>query len=446
MTTPEEEPPASSLHQDTHPDTLEETLTKEQSEALAKLATLGYKKLGHFGDDTIRFAVTDPSRKQARLIEVDAQHLQSIASNIDQHREHQEYRGITSRDGTYVEFLITHASSFMPSGRIVEQHNWSYPSADCDHVFNPWFVKSGSREYSTGFHIRAPRRDACIELSEISPVFHFLTPTGSALWPSDYTEYTLKVWVNPTGDTETNSRLTQQTAHSLLFELDARHGLSLSLASRALGRAIPTQKKKLTEPQSISFPSIVVPREVAALFSFAGEAFENPPFAFLSYYQVLEYYMPLVSRRDALRRIRREIRDFTFDISDDVCILRILNSAERTKGVSEEEALKILVRDCAREDRLTEFFKTTEASQHFSRKGPISGVPAINLNLTTETVSTQAARRIYALRNRIVHAKDDPRYAETPQLLPRSAEANSLGPDIRLARFLALETVIDNQD
>lgn len=119
---------------------------------------------------------------------------------------------------------------------------------------------------------------------------------------------------------------------------------------------------------------------------------------------------------------------------------------ERAKVVSEEEALKILVRDCVREDKLEAFFQSESAQGHFVRNGPIQGVPAINLKATNETVAVQAAKRVYALRNRIVHAKDDPRYAETPQLLPRSNEADALGEDIRLARFLALETIVDTQD
>ncbi|MGW5130723.1 hypothetical protein [Streptomyces sp. NPDC004135] len=419
-------------------------LTQEQIEAIAKLESLGYKKIGHY-DDKMRFGTNIPTGSN-RIFDVEVEHLQFAASNVEDYREHQEYKGIMNRDGTYAEFMINYSSPRIPAGRAVEQNHWSYQASDCDHVFNPWTIRSGVREYSTGFHIRSPKKDACIELSEISPVSHFATPTGSTWWPEDYTEYTLKVWINSSGATEVNARKAQQIAHSVLFELDAKQGVQFSLISQGPTRVNVNRMKRSTDPQSISFPSTVVPREVAALFSFAGEASENPPFAFLSYYQVLEYYMPLVARRDALRRVRREIRDFSFDVSDDASVLRVLNTVERSKGVSEEEALKILIRDCVRVDRLAEFFQASEVAHHFSKKGPVAGVPTINTSSTSETLSTQVARRTYALRNRIVHAKDDPRYAATPQLLPRSAEANSLGPDIRLARFLALEAVIDNQD
>ncbi|MEV7293111.1 hypothetical protein AB0N79_16055 [Streptomyces microflavus] len=420
-------------------------LTREQIDAVAKLESLGYKKIGHYSDGGVRFGTKIPTGS-SRIFDVGAEHLQFASLNAENYCEHSEYKGITSRDGTYAEFMINYASSRTPAGRAVEQYNWKYQAPDCDHAFDPWTIRSGTREYTTGFHIRSPKKDACIELSEISPVSHFATPTGSTWWPADYTEYTLKVWVTSSGTTEANTRQAQQIAHNILFEMDAKEGGQFSLISQGPVRVDVRRTQRSTDPHSIAFPSTIVPREVAALFSFAGEAFENPPFTFLSYYQVLEYYMPLVSRRDALRQVRREIRDLSFDVSNDASVLRVLNTVERAKGVSEEEALKILVRDCARADRLAEFFQPSEMAQHFSKKGPIAGVPAINVNSTSETLATQTARRIYALRNRIVHAKDDPRYISTPQLLPRSAEANSLGPDIRLARFLALEAVTDNQD
>ncbi|PIM74257.1 hypothetical protein CTU88_00525 [Streptomyces sp. JV178] len=261
---------------------------------------------------------------------------------------------------------------------------------------------------------------------------------------SDLIDYTLKVMVSSPKDIESRLSVAQRVADSLLFEFDAKYDLALNLLPWDKAR-VSGKRARIRKPR-VSFPSTSVPREVAALFAFAAEAKENPPFAFLSYYQVLEYYVPLTSRRDALKRIRREIRDFSFDIANDSSVLKVLNSVERTKGLSEEEALKILVRDCVREDKLKQFFESDAFGEHFSKKGPISGVPAVNLKATNESIPVQTAKRVYALRNRIVHAKDDPKYAETPQLLPRSAEANALEPDISLVRFLALETVADTQD
>jgi hypothetical protein len=421
-------------------------LTDEQVAAIKKITDLGFRQVGQFGD-TIRFADRrkDVARTPRREVDVELSNLSEVASGLETYLDHEEFRGIISRDGAIAEFLIGHTNSFVPTGRIFERFHWEYPESGCGHSFDPWYIKTPTRQYSTGFHLQNPNGDACVEISGISPIAAFLTQERGYFAAQDYTEYTLKVMLNSPRNFESNAATVQQIANGLLFEMDAKHNLALGLIlrKRPVRSLFPRPPK---EQQSISFPSTHVPREVSALFSFAAEAGENPPFAFLSYYQVLEYYMPVVSRRDALKRIRREIRDFSFDVSSDASVLRVLHTVERAKGVSEEDALKILVRDCVREDKLIEFFKNDIVADHFSRKGPIQGVPAINLNSTSESIQVQTAKRIYALRNRIVHAKDDPRYAETPQLLPRSSEANALGPDVLLARFLALETIIDTQD
>lgn len=424
----------------------EVALTDEQVAAIKKITDLGFRQIGHFGDK-IRFADRrgGVARVPRREVDVEIDNLPKIASGLAEYSDHEEFRGVISRDGVIAEFLIGHPNVLVPAGRIFERFHWECPELECGHSFDPWYIKTPTREYATGFHLRSPGGDACVEISGISPIAEFLTQEVGYFRAADYTEYTLKVMLNASRNFDINVAMVQQIANGLLFEMDVKHNLTLGLVlrKRPVRSLFPRPPK---EKQSINFPSTRVPREVSALFSFAVEAAENPPFAFLSYYQVLEYYMPVVSRRDALKRIRREIRDFSFDVSSDASVLRVLNTVERAKGVSEEEALKILVRDCVREDKLTEFFNSDVAVEHFARKGPIQGVPAINLKSTSESVQTQTAKRVYALRNRIVHAKDDPKYVETPQLLPRSAEANMLGPDVLLARFLALETIIDTQD
>ncbi|WP_406505387.1 hypothetical protein [Streptomyces sp. NBC_01602] len=425
-------------------------LTAEQEAEALKIQALGFRRVGHFGD-FLHFvrkqteAGAGVDRSQPKEARIHVRRLQSVASNLANYRFHEEYKGVISHDGTSVEFLIQTPGRFRPSGRVIEDYAWDYQAPQCTHTFAPWVIRTGTREYKPGFHLNSPGRDACIELSEISPVAEFMCREGNRV-PLDYIEYTIKVLLPAAVNFETSARVAQAAAQSLLFELDVKYDLSLTLIPRKPERGRAARKSPPVTPQTISFPSTVVPPEVAALFSFAAEAADNLPFAFLSYYQVLEYYLPLTSQRDALKRIRREIRDFSFNISSDASVLRVLNTVERAKVVSEEEALKILVRDCVREDKLEAFFQSESAQGHFVRNGPIQGVPAINLKATNETVAVQAAKRVYALRNRIVHAKDDPRYAETPQLLPRSNEADALGEDIRLARFLALETIVDTQD
>ncbi|MBZ6227876.1 hypothetical protein [Streptomyces olivaceus] len=430
---------------------IEISLSEEQLAAIDKIVKFGFRRAGHYSDGMHFVDERDGSSSRGkggflRSADIRVTDLPAAASGLDIYKDHTEFRGVMSHDGASAEFLIGNSSSTIPVGKIIESYSWRYAEPDCGHIFEPYVIKRKSRTHEVGFHLRSPNLNACVEISPISPIATLLAYDLGYYTADNFSEHTLKVMLGSSSDVAANSMQVQQLAHDLLFELDAKYGLVLSLIPRERGRLPFLSRKPPMEWQSISFPSTRVPREVAAIFSFAGEAQDNPPFAFLSYYQVLEYYLPFAARRDALKRVRREIRDFAFDVSDDASVLRVLNVAERAKGVGEEEALKILVRDCVREDKLIEVLKGDGFIEHFSRKGPIKGVPAINLSSTSETVQVQVARRVYALRNRIVHAKDDPKYSETPQLLPRSSEANLLGPDILLARFLALETIIDAQD
>jgi hypothetical protein len=65
-------------------------------------------------------------------------------------------------------------------------------------------------------------------------------------------------------------------------------------------------------------------------------------------------------------------------------------------------------------------------------------VPYISRN-AEQSLSDQVADRVYQIRNRIVHAKKDRRFA--PALLPRSTESNALIPDVLLVRLLATEAI-----
>ncbi|MFE2494220.1 hypothetical protein [Streptomyces scopuliridis] len=422
----------------------ETPIMPEEGDSVKKIEALGFA-LSSVERDYFRFEDAKKPRSfaQRRRHLVIRENLQEVADALPEYQDLEAYKGISKSDGSYVEYMLHSPLTILPAGRFVERIQWDYQRAECGHEFHPWIVRSGGREHSPGFHLTGPAGDVCIELSEISPVASFKVSNGRFM-RSDLIDYTLKVMVSSPKDVESKLSVAQRVADSLLFEFDAKYDLALNLLPWDKAR-VSGNRARIRKPR-VSFPSTSVPREVAALFAFAAEAKENPPFAFLSYYQVLEYYVPLTSRRDALKRIRREIRDFSFDIANDSSVLKVLNSVERTKGLSEEEALKILVRDCVREDKLKQFFESDAFGEHFSKKGPISGVPAVNLKATNESISVQTAKRVYALRNRIVHAKDDPKYAETPQLLPRSAEANALEPDISLVRFLALETVADTQD
>lgn len=368
--------------------------------------------------------------------------------------QHEEYTGVVNSSKRVAEYYVrVHRSLGTIQLRALERYEWEATDRTCGHDFTPNSpvssipaVKPSGEKKTVGFHVNSRKEKICIELSLASPTAEFLTSSWSFIsghrLERGTRDYSLKVLFDPSMDEAKVAETSLDIASRMIFELDIRNGISLILSPR---ERVRVSFDAPTEVPRIRFPKVKVPREVAALFSFASETLDNPPYVFLSYYQVLEHFPPLAHRRDALKVLQRELRDPFFDENKDSTLIKLLNSIERTKQVSEEDQLKVLLRDFVRPDKFTEFFESADM-KHFSSKGPIVGVPEVSTHPKSDPLPTQVAKRIYALRNRIVHAKDDPKYDSIPVLLPRSAEANSLKPDVALARLLATEVLINSQD
>jgi hypothetical protein len=235
---------------------------------------------------------------------------------------------------------------------------------------------------------------------------------------------------------------TDEIVRSLVYELDIRNGLVVATRPRRLPRDSRAPGRAREDPSTVRFPRIRLQAEVADLFTFAAQATDNMLLSFLNYYQVLEYFLPAAVKKTALGRIRRELRDPRFDDNSDQSLLAILTEAERSTNISEGTQVRVLVTEYVREDRLTEFFRR-DWGNYFSKRGPISGVQAVSPD--SPDFVNHVADRIYQIRNRIVHAKDDPKYLASRVLLPLSAEAQALGPDVQLVRLLASEAILASQ-
>ena len=76
-------------------------------------------------------------------------------------------------------------------------------------------------------------------------------------------------------------------------------------------------------------------------------------------------------------------------------------------------------------------------------KNRLAGIAPLTPLDKNNRLTTQVANRIYDIRCRIVHAKEDGGPSgNTDVLLPFSAEADLLGPDVMLVRFVAQKAII----
>ncbi|MFF4758587.1 hypothetical protein [Streptomyces sp. NPDC001292] len=356
----------------------------------------------------------------------------------------EEYEGWIDPQRGFAEFEVRQQGMTAFRSSTIDQFTFELHPCTHTHAFVPPFMHNEDRDLvSTVIRVSSNDGSTCIEISRNSALCFPLMPLNVEARGRTRTQTTLKVYLAGATEKAELVRKSRELANSFLFELNVRHRCPYSLRPRLES---PSYRRRGTPiSYTVRFPKTPIPDNIATLFSIPSDFAMrgNHTLFHLSYYQILEHYLPAVHKRETVRKVRRILRSLDFDEEKDSSVLQILNSVERSRGASEGEQLQTLIEECISESKLQEFFSLDHGG-HFGKSGPISGIPAIHPK-SGESLASQVAKRIYALRNRIVHAKDDVRYAESKVLLPLSHEALRLYPDIELVRLLAIEVIVDNR-
>ncbi|MDX2535270.1 hypothetical protein [Streptomyces scabiei] len=341
-------------------------------------------------------------------------------------------------NGLYVGQLASVINRLSPEGVPDCRHSNGESELLCSRIIRP-------RERGARLHLQESAQRPCLEISTLSPAaLLWATTPRMRAHQAFNAPMSLKIHFAEAmlqKDMEAHAR---ELVSSLFYELDVRNGVRLRT------RRWPSSNRPAAVAYSEDFdnfaryPETKVNAEMSTLFGFAGSVIENPPLSFLSYYQVLEFYFPAAVKRTALRQLGKELSDPRFSRSDREDLLRVLKIGERSLNATESSQLRTLLEECVRTEKVESFFAQSWG-EHFTKTGPLKGVSVINPKNTQSPLANQVADRIYKIRNRIVHAKDDPKFEDVPALLPQSEEADALGPDIALVRLLASEVILDSQ-
>ncbi|WP_158697765.1 hypothetical protein [Streptomyces prunicolor] len=430
-------------------------LTDEEKSIAKSLSESGIRFIEISGD-SLKFSANPKfitSRRQppgSRGVFLPRSEVRELRSQLEEGiQPHPEILGIaipslgyleilTQVNGLYATSLSNAISGLSPEGVPDCRHsNGEVTLPRCD---------LGPRAARAVLHIQGTASAPCLELSSVSPAaLLWITPGRARPNIATFnTPYSLKLHFPSPLDQQSMEDQAREITSSFFYELDVRNGVRL----RTVRWPSNNRNQGLAREDLDSFaryPETRVNAEMSTLFGFAGSVLENPPLSFLSYYQVLEFYFPAAVKRTALRQLGKELSDPRFSRSDREDLLRVLKIGERSLNATESSQLRTLITECVRHERIEDFFQKGGWGDHFAKGGPIQGVGIVNPKNTQTPLATQVADRIYKIRNRIVHAKDDPRFEDVPALLPQSEEADALGPDIALARLLASEVIVDSQ-
>jgi hypothetical protein len=368
----------------------------------------------------------------------------------DKVEEHPTSTGLMIPARGYVE-LTCSRFSLIAAKRLFQLQS---PAAKCVHSERaralpslPYHWLDDEAESVKRVHLSgADSAGPCIEISNASPLAMLLyggvLETGRMRLASRRIPFlaTLKIVYGNAWDRERIGQSSEVTARSLLYELDYHNGVVMELDAPPAGLDVSSSRRLAEPSRSISYPHTTIDYEVSVLFGFASQITDDPPHAFLSYYKTLEYFIPKAANQRAIKSVRRELCDPIFDGTDYASMLRIVEAAKGPKNASEQGQIRIVVNEFVRPGRLKEFFDR-DWGDYFTPGGPIKGVQAIRLKNSNMSLPNRVADRITQIRNRLVHAKDDPKLGDARVLLPRSTAANALTPDVLLVRLLATEAI-----
>jgi hypothetical protein len=142
--------------------------------------------------------------------------------------------------------------------------------------------------------------------------------------------------------------------------------------------------------------------------------------------------------------MRNELRNPKFNPEEESHLQRLLRltGSGARKPINEQEQLRITLAECVDETGLVTFLKSDDARWRAIGDKSIIKCSVINDKNRDVPLIAQLVTRIYQIRCRIVHTKEDGGPEATPLLLPTSPEVRYLWHDVGIVQYLAQQVII----
>lgn len=173
-----------------------------------------------------------------------------------------------------------------------------------------------------------------------------------------------------------------------------------------------------------------------------GMSAEDPVIAFLSYYQVLEYFFLSVSDEQLYQKLIRRLSDPKFRLQPDHLNKLIQDTLSHNYKTDETEMLKNVITKHIEVGELTHFIETYEkylGEPLFTKKRQLFG-DETEIKLATNHVIGNTASRVKKVRNALVHSSD--RHERQDVFVPTSANEEIVRKELPLVRYLAERVIV----
>jgi hypothetical protein len=242
---------------------------------------------------------------------------------------------------------------------------------------------------------------------------------------------------------EQAATLLENVANSVFFTIDRLYGGGLMLMRpRDDRRRLLARRSYGEDPLAIEFPRAIFNPQAMSSYWYARSAPTMPLLQYLAYYQAIESFFPRFSKQRAVHQIQTILKDPVFSAHREPDIVRLVNAMQAVGvvgGGNERQQLEATIAGCISELELGQFVAAESSREEFLRSDQSLARTRIRLKQPQGTVAVaDVAARIYEIRCRIVHAKDESgaRIPDLPPLVPFSNEQRLLRHDLALVDLL----------
>ncbi|MGW0801827.1 hypothetical protein [Nonomuraea sp. NPDC002799] len=207
------------------------------------------------------------------------------------------------------------------------------------------------------------------------------------------------------------------------------------------------QRVRRVDPSGLDAPKRVYGSDLVQHY-LMGVSAEIPLLEYLAYYHIAEHYFEKVFNDDLVEQVRNEITDPSFSARRSTDIHRVIKAINKVQrqvreegGVNEQRALQLVLERFVDIDRLTSDLNAYDSSlitYYKTSHAPFAESGKADLTASDHSeVKGALAKRIYKVRNALVHAKEGalPKYAPFVHDI-------ELAREIPLMRFAAEQIII----
>lgn len=272
------------------------------------------------------------------------------------------------------------------------------------------------------------------------------TESRTLLRESSFRRFSIKLENLSIRTNEQAHQVLTKYANSIFFQIEAKSNVSLMLDRERKRNLVAKPLRRRPERIVLDYPRSAYDEAAIALYWYGRSARGMPLLQFLALYQVIEFYYPRFSNLEARRKLSAILKDPAFNSHRDEHIDRLISaiSFSRNGAIGDEKSqLRSVINHCVDPNELRAFLEAdAERELHTSGRGGGARFHKIPIQNKSVDIRNDTADRIYDIRCRIVHTKNDTRGGTSEMILPFSTDAELLTHDIDLMQYISRSVLI----